>query len=51
MTKDSRLGREALEAMYPDLESFRAVCERVDPEGLLGSDLSRRLGIGARQER
>jgi decaprenylphospho-beta-D-ribofuranose 2-oxidase len=48
LTKDARLGREALEAMYPGLEDFRAVCERVDPEGLLGSDLSRRLGIGVR---
>ncbi len=47
LTKDARLGRESLELMYPRLESFKAVCERVDPAGLLCSDLSRRLGIGA----
>ena len=31
--------------MYPDLPDLLAVCRRVDPEGVLASDLSRRLGI------
>ena len=31
--------------MYPRLAEMTAVCRRVDPEGVLASDLSRRLGI------
>ena len=31
--------------MYPGLPDMAAVRRRVDPEGLLGSDLSRRLGM------
>jgi decaprenylphospho-beta-D-ribofuranose 2-oxidase len=45
LTKDARLRRDALAAMYPQLERFRAQRRRVDPDGVLGSDLSRRLGI------
>jgi decaprenylphospho-beta-D-ribofuranose 2-oxidase len=45
LTKDARLRRDALEAMYPQLERFRAQRRRVDPDGVLGSDLSRRLRI------
>ncbi len=32
-------------AMYPHLDDFRALCARVDPDGVLQSDLSRRLGL------
>jgi decaprenylphospho-beta-D-ribofuranose 2-oxidase len=45
LAKDSRLRREHFRAMYPRIDQFRDVCERVDPSGLMQSDLSRRLGI------
>jgi decaprenylphospho-beta-D-ribofuranose 2-oxidase len=45
LTKDARLRREALAAMYPELDRFRAVGARVDPQGVLRSDLSQRLGL------
>ena len=45
LTKDARLRGDVLEAMYPQLDIFRAQRRRVDPDGVLGSDLSRRLGI------
>jgi decaprenylphospho-beta-D-ribofuranose 2-oxidase len=31
--------------MYPNLDEFRRVRERVDPTGVLQSDLARRLGL------
>ncbi|HEX8205431.1 MAG TPA: hypothetical protein VF587_05175 [Solirubrobacteraceae bacterium] len=45
-TDESRrfLGRQ-FEAMYPDLDRWRAIVSRWDPEGRVQSDLSRRLGI------
>lgn len=45
LAKDSRTGREAFRSGYPRLEEFQAVRKEVDPEGLLSSDLARRLGI------
>jgi hypothetical protein len=36
---------ELLAAMYPDLDRWRAVRRRVDPDGVLASDLGRRLGL------
>lgn len=45
LTKDSRMGREALGAMYPRLGEFAQLRGRVDPDGLLASDLGRRLGL------
>jgi decaprenylphospho-beta-D-ribofuranose 2-oxidase len=46
LAKDARLQPESLTAMYPRIEEFAEVLRRVDPDGILRSDLSRRLGIG-----
>jgi decaprenylphospho-beta-D-ribofuranose 2-oxidase len=43
--KDSRMGPALVPMMYPRLDEWRAVCERVDPNGVFQSDLSRRLGL------
>jgi decaprenylphospho-beta-D-ribofuranose 2-oxidase len=45
LAKDARLRPELVPAMYPRLDELAAVCRRVDPEGVLASDLSRRLEL------
>ncbi|HME03676.1 MAG TPA: FAD-binding oxidoreductase [Solirubrobacteraceae bacterium] len=45
LSKDARLSGEALRAMYPQLDRFHAQRARVDPEGVMRSDLARRLGL------
>ncbi len=45
LTKDARLRRETIEAMYPELDRFQTQRARVDPGGVLRSDLARRLGL------
>lgn len=45
LAKDSRLAPDLLSAMYPELDHFRELRARVDPSGVMQSDLARRLGI------
>ena len=45
LAKDARLRPPTLAALYPELERFRELRARVDPDGVLCSDLGRRLGL------
>jgi decaprenylphospho-beta-D-ribofuranose 2-oxidase len=45
LTKDARLRRETMTAMYPELDRFHAQRSKVDPDGVLRSDLGLRLGL------
>jgi decaprenylphospho-beta-D-ribofuranose 2-oxidase len=52
LAKDVRLGARAMAAMYPQLERFCELRGALDPDGLLRSDLGRRLGLlgGGREQ-
>jgi decaprenylphospho-beta-D-ribofuranose 2-oxidase len=45
LAKDAVAKPETIAAMYPRLEEFKAIRERVDPHGRLSSSMARRLGI------
>lgn len=48
-SKDARMRRELVQAMYPRLAEWQAVQARLDPAGLLVSDLALRLGLTRRE--
>src|SRR5450631_4121759 len=45
LAKDSHVPPDVLAQMYPRLPEFRALRAGLDPDGMLASDLSRRLGL------
>jgi decaprenylphospho-beta-D-ribofuranose 2-oxidase len=45
LSKDTRVAPETLRAMYPRLDEWQAVRDRVDPERLWCSDLALRTGL------
>ena len=45
LAKDARMAPDALPRMYPRLDAWRAVRDRVDPDHLFTSDLARRLAL------
>ncbi len=45
LSKDVRLRTDMLSSMYPQLDRFDTQRARVDPKGVLRSDLARRLGL------
>jgi decaprenylphospho-beta-D-ribofuranose 2-oxidase len=45
LAKDARTSPEKFRAMYPQLDDFLAIKNRVDPEHVLTSDLARRLEL------
>jgi decaprenylphospho-beta-D-ribofuranose 2-oxidase len=45
LAKDAMLTPFAVQDMYPRLDKFREICNRLDPEGRLSSSLSRRLQL------
>jgi decaprenylphospho-beta-D-ribofuranose 2-oxidase len=45
LAKDARMRPETMAAMYPALGEFGEICERVDPERRLQSDMARRLEL------
>jgi decaprenylphospho-beta-D-ribofuranose 2-oxidase len=48
LAKDSRVARRLIPAMYPRLDEWRQVRAAADPDGVLVSDLDRRLNLSGR---
>lgn len=45
LAKDGRLGADRVRQMYPEIDRWRQIRERLDPHGRWRSDLGRRLGL------
>lgn len=45
LAKDALLAPGAVHEMYPRIDEFRAVCDRLDPAGRMSSSLARRLKL------
>jgi decaprenylphospho-beta-D-ribofuranose 2-oxidase len=45
LAKDARLRPDLLRAMYPELDRWRDIRARLDPDGVMCSDLARRLQL------
>lgn len=45
LAKDAAMKAESFAAMYPKLDEFRAVLDRIDPNRVMDSDMARRLKI------
>lgn len=45
LAKDGAMSAESFAQMYPRLDDFRAVLDRIDPNRVMDSDMSRRLKI------
>ncbi len=45
LAKDSRVSKHLIPMMYPEIESFREVAHRLDPDNIFTTDMSRRLAL------
>ena len=45
LAKDSRMSAKHVPTMYPRIDEWRATQHRIDPTGIMQSDMSRRLGL------
>ncbi len=45
LAKDSRVSKHLIPMMYPEIDSFREVANRLDPECIFTTDMSKRLAL------